>query len=262
MRKTREEMGLRLEDIQEQTKIRMKYLRALEDGEDEKIPGEVYARGFLRTYANCLGLNGEELAGRYRETKETQCQEGVPTEETPEIKILVRQRDGGGLRGRALVIAAVLLLLIGAVVGGGIHLLGNTPATPAVQDPAGEQNPTVNNAHETEQPPPGEESPLPVNVVETSRDVMQAEYLVSGAEDITVQVHCDWRCWLQVRADGELIYEGSFGEDEQQNFAAQERLWIRLGNPSAITLTANGVELGRAGAADQPLNVVFERETE
>jgi cytoskeletal protein RodZ len=57
----REELGLSLPDIEQQTKIRGRYLEAIENGEWSILPGDVYARGFVRSYAEAVGLDGNEL---------------------------------------------------------------------------------------------------------------------------------------------------------------------------------------------------------
>lgn len=54
-----------LDDVERRTKIRKKYLEALEDGDWSVLPGEVYARGFVRSYAECVGLDGLELLEKY-----------------------------------------------------------------------------------------------------------------------------------------------------------------------------------------------------
>lgn len=66
----REELGLSLEQAQAETKIRRRYIEALESGNEAAIPGEVYLKGFLRFYGNFLGLDGAVLVREYRERKE------------------------------------------------------------------------------------------------------------------------------------------------------------------------------------------------
>ena len=60
---TRESMGLTLEDIAAQLKVRLRYLQSLEKGEMGDIPGDVYARGYLRMYADYLGYDGQQILG-------------------------------------------------------------------------------------------------------------------------------------------------------------------------------------------------------
>ena len=58
LREARERRGLTAEDVHRSLRIRARYLRALEDERWELLPGEAYAKGFLRGYAEFLGLDG------------------------------------------------------------------------------------------------------------------------------------------------------------------------------------------------------------
>jgi cytoskeleton protein RodZ len=61
LKETRKRQGIDIRTVEEMTKIRIKYLRALENEEWDTLPGPAYARAFLRTYAELLGLDGEAL---------------------------------------------------------------------------------------------------------------------------------------------------------------------------------------------------------
>ncbi|MBU3901594.1 helix-turn-helix domain-containing protein [Patescibacteria group bacterium] len=65
LKKAREEAGLTKEKVGQLLNLPVKYLDWLEKGEIEKLPGDVYAKGFLRKYARLLAINGEELAASY-----------------------------------------------------------------------------------------------------------------------------------------------------------------------------------------------------
>lgn len=134
LRHRREEMGKSLEDAQSTTKIRLRYLQALEAAEPEQIPGEVYIKGFLRSYGDYLGLDGWALVERYkawRRSVESEAEqestqeppaEGVPSP-SPVPRIMPRAyavfqrplRSGQGLhQGKfdlAMRVGAVLLVL-------------------------------------------------------------------------------------------------------------------------------------------------------
>lgn len=60
-RKRRKELNLSLKEIENATSIRMTYLQAIEEGEMEKMISPVYAQGFLKQYANFLGIDGEHI---------------------------------------------------------------------------------------------------------------------------------------------------------------------------------------------------------
>ncbi len=74
----REELGLTMEQVQAETKIRRRYLEALESGREDPIPGEVYVKGFLRFYANFLGLDGPAMVKEYNEWKRIRAAEAAP----------------------------------------------------------------------------------------------------------------------------------------------------------------------------------------
>jgi helix-turn-helix protein len=115
LREARLRQGLDFPEIEQRTKIRGKYLRALEDEQFDLLPGQTYVKGFLRSYAEYLGLDGQlyvdEFNSRY-----------VTGEEEPPIRpsraeTLGRRRRSGESRGIVLAlagIAAVTALVIAA----------------------------------------------------------------------------------------------------------------------------------------------------
>jgi Helix-turn-helix domain len=120
LRDARNRRKLGLEEVEAATKIRVRFLRAMENEEWEALPGSAYTRAFLRTYASYLGLDGERIADDYRSAAE---QPGVPR--PPRIEPASggpkrRPRVPGRLVGAlvfAILIAAVIA--IGLISGGG-----------------------------------------------------------------------------------------------------------------------------------------------
>lgn len=66
LREARRKRGAELAEVEATTRIRARFLRAIEAEEWSVLPGEAYTRGFIRTYAAYLGLDGAELAERHR----------------------------------------------------------------------------------------------------------------------------------------------------------------------------------------------------
>lgn len=60
-KKRRKELNLSLKEVENGTSIRMSYLQAIEDGDMTKMISPVYAQGFLKQYANFLGIDGEHI---------------------------------------------------------------------------------------------------------------------------------------------------------------------------------------------------------
>ena len=104
---------LDIADVEERTKIRAKYLRALENEEFGLLPGSTFARTFLRTYAEVLGLDPhvlvEEYRTNYEQEDELEVQAlGAPPAPTPDRE---RRYTGGPPSRLTVVVGAVVLLL-------------------------------------------------------------------------------------------------------------------------------------------------------
>jgi len=107
LREARERQGLGYPEIELATKIRAKYIRALEEEDFTSIPGDAYIRGFLRTYAEYLGLDGDVYVDEYASRFITSWRDELPPR--PERR---RIRTGE----RRLERRAVLLVLAGIVL--------------------------------------------------------------------------------------------------------------------------------------------------
>lgn len=118
LRAAREAKGVDLPRVERETKIRERYLSALEHGEYRELPGSVYTKGFLRNYGAYLGLDPEYLIDLYRlETSELRTER--PMTPTP-------PRPIAGRRTRAFVVTsgAVVAAILTLLVGGFIAYLG------------------------------------------------------------------------------------------------------------------------------------------
>jgi Helix-turn-helix domain len=140
LREARSRRKVDLSEVEAAIKIRVRYLQAIENEEWDALPGGAYTRGFIRTYAAYLGLDGERLADDYRRSVEPGGGERVPKRVEP---VPTGIREGGSRLSGRLMIAAVCLLLIAAVVGialagGGDGERGSSNATPATGPGGGE----------------------------------------------------------------------------------------------------------------------------
>ena len=121
-------------DVEQATKIRAKYLRAMEDEEWSVLPGPTYIKSFMRTYGDYLGLDSRALVDSYKREYER-----VPETDLHPFGAGRRTRQAPREPGRwrpVLIVAAVLVVIIAALViigstGGGDNngVPPNTPAT-------------------------------------------------------------------------------------------------------------------------------------
>src|SRR5580658_2504885 len=99
LREARMRARIDVSEIEAQTKIRAKYLRALENEEWDLLPGPTFVKSFLRTYAQALGLDGRALVEEYKLHYEHPG-EGVEPIQQPagSAPRRIRPRGGGGHR--------------------------------------------------------------------------------------------------------------------------------------------------------------------
>jgi len=120
LKATRERRGIELATVEEETKIRAKYLRALEDEDWDVLPGPAYARGFIRAYAELLGLDSEVLVDEYRRRHEE------PSTESYELAEPLLRGRSAGERPRSPTARYVVLGFLAAAVAAGLVVLGVT----------------------------------------------------------------------------------------------------------------------------------------
>lgn len=126
LREARTRRSLGLQEVEEATKIRARYLQALENEDWDQLPGDTYARAFIRTYGSFLGLDGERLAEDQRQLRgSVRPGERLPRVD-PAPQRVTRPRGGGrwqvppraaAIAVSALVVAA--LIVVGLSTGGG-----------------------------------------------------------------------------------------------------------------------------------------------
>lgn len=282
LRRRREELGKSLEDVQAATKIRLRYLQALEAGEPEQIPGEVYAKGFLRSYGDFLGLDGWALVERYKAWRrevagDAQAEpirseaegDGAPVPRiAPRAYALFQRprRSGQQVRSGRLDLAmrvgtGVLILAVGVTIWalrqGPVRQDRQPTTSPA---PASNDTPS---APVTPAPPFGDQAagdaaqdkPLPT--VETTRNGRSASYTVKGADALRVQADLTGDCWVRVVADGQEVFSGTLHAGDQRTWEARQHLEIQAGLPASLRLKVNDVAVDPFDSTD-PMNLSFQ----
>ncbi|WP_395017124.1 helix-turn-helix domain-containing protein [Dongia sp.] len=108
LRRRREEIQQDVEDVSRQLRIRSAYIRAIEEGKFQELPGNAYAIGFVRAYADYLGLDGNNVVSDYRDELARRSRQND----------LVWPTEGGESRFPGGAILGVCLLLAVAIYGG------------------------------------------------------------------------------------------------------------------------------------------------
>jgi cytoskeletal protein RodZ len=262
LEKARKERGLTLEEAEHATKIRKRYLAGLEREDYGVLPDAVYAQGFLKTYANYLGLDGEELARELRKRRRPRRERGVTYDygapRTSEFdKPLVNPGQLGQKERRRISAATILTLLVALLslaavvgslyyVGRGAQSAGQNP--PSQEGAAGERAANQQAANGQEPEPKGG---APAAGGEGDENAPAAEPRPDSLS-VVVSVEGD-PSWLSVLVDGELAYEQIAEPGFSRTFEARRGISIKTGNAGAVGVEVNGQDLGRLGESGEVL---------
>jgi cytoskeleton protein RodZ len=120
LREARGRRKVDLGEVEAAIKIRIRYLQAMENEEWDALPGGAYTRGFIRTYAIYLGLDGERLADEYKRNTAAPAGERTPkrVEPVPASGRGERRRISGGVLAAAVTLALVALVVAIGLAGG------------------------------------------------------------------------------------------------------------------------------------------------
>lgn len=278
LRKAREARGLTISDVQEATKIRSRYLEAIEQGDFEALPGEVYVKGFLRNYAEAVGLCGDEVVARYK-AERARIEAEKAREASPDKRRNVSQK---ARIPRHLLVAVGTVAVVAVVVGVTVWRHGHVPAGLAeVSGPQDAQyveratdvatGDALVLSEDQALPEAGPEEVTPEAGLQAARKTTSQPAPTTSSpsagpatregspvgEGHELSVSITERCWVRVVADGKVVFERSMLAGEQATWRARESIRMKVGNASGIDVTYNGVHIGVLGKPGQVVERSF-----
>jgi cytoskeleton protein RodZ len=218
LRDARVRRGIELAQVAAETQIRMRYLQALEDERFELLPGSVYAKGFLRAYADYLGLESQLFVDEYNAR--------FSADETPPApaQLKLRRRP---LRRYGIGAAVLLLALAGALLAW--QLSDSSPRSARSRAASA----TAAGA------------PAPVSPRTARATTGRASRATKPAGPALVLRVTQGPCWLSVRQrseHGRQLFEGTLEPGDSRRFA-DGPLWIRIGAPWNLEASRAGRRL-------------------
>nr|WP_225445468.1 helix-turn-helix domain-containing protein [Paenibacillus arenosi] len=251
LKKARLEKGLSLDDVQEATKIRRRYLEAIEEGDYKVLPGSFYVRAFVKTYAETVGLNPDEILQYYRNTMPVEEQE-QPVEPMIRNKRKVQHSEGFGKWATTLLMWSfvILILVILYIVanqaskGDESKNIDNTNVTEEVQKPA--ENTGNGGGGTTEPTPPTEQEPV-TEPEQTQEPLIVQESSTSRMNTYVVAATSDQPLKVEIKGVGGDSWLGVTERDEN----GKKLFWNTLenGKSQVVDMTEQGVNI-RTGRAD------------
>jgi len=264
LRREREKQGLTIKDIENETSIRSLYIEAIEKGDYDHLPSDVYTKGFIRNYAKALNMDSDPLLQQFNSERNidvpVQPVDQRPQEtyydDVPQRTITVksssysasgseggnlfssgndyreRTEEKGGSRKFMILLAMMVVFL------GGVYYAFS-------DDPAQEKSkPTVKTEKvvdkKQEQPP-----------------VVEKKY-----DSVEVSAKFTDPCWISVKTDGKEVFEGTVDSGKEMSWKGNDKVELIAGNAGAIELTWNGKSLGVLGSKGQVVERLMTKESD
>ncbi len=220
LREARVRKELDFPELEQGTKIRAKYLRALEDEAFDQLPGPTYVKGFLRTYADYLGLDGQLYVDEYNVrygTGDEVLERRVRSTPSPRPRTRQRRRrrklESNVVWFTVIAIAVVTALVIAAWrFGGGSH--AKLPLSTPARVPARAGGLLVR--------------------------------AVKGDTLLIVRMGSD---------SGKQVFQGTLAKGTVQRFGTGKGLWVYLGSPENVRMKLNGSDVPVGGGQPRSLIV-------
>ena len=255
LRRERERQNLSIKDIEKATSIRALYIDAIEKGEYKTLPGEVYAKGFVRNYANYLKLNANEIVNAFNEEMHPQEElqdaagssfaEEARQEQSAErnreeyrgpkitsLESYPMEKSSHGVRNALMVAVAVFVVAFAALIAFGGDEEPSAPAPRAkTQTQQGQK--------------PGQK---------------QTEAAPKATDGVEVKLSFTDRCWTEVVVDGKTEFEGTAEKGKVLTLKGKDKVRITAGNAGALNYSLNGKDMGAIGQKGEVVEKTFTKE--
>lgn len=263
LRQERERQNLSVEDVEQGTSIRTSYINAIENGEYDKLPGNVYTKGFIKSYAKFLGVDEDAMAKEFAaDIAEIESTNAPPpledesakvSDKTFEVKPAIPPRQEKKQLSRSAqqeernlpsipILAAGVVIVLLAIVGAWSLISGAGGEVAKVETPVQQE--------QTAKPEP--------TPADTSTPVASANPAPPN-DNVAIQARFNDRCWVLVTIDGAVVQEGVVDGGQTLSWEGKNDITFRLGNAGAVEFFQNGQSIGVLGGIGEIADKTFTR---
>ena len=220
LRAERERAGLTLEEISSRTKIKVAFLRAIENGDFDRLPGPFFARAFLRTYAREVHLPADEIVAGY-DARFAPVVHDAPAPE-PASAVTPSRPFSSDVDRRSFPLPSPRSLwptiVLGIVVIAVISMMTRTRnERPSAAEPVGTSG-----------------------VAETAVPAPASPPAAAVPQKLTIDIRPSRKMWIAGMADGKRVIYRLVDQGEHVRIDAHQDLWFRVGDAGAFVYSING----------------------
>jgi cytoskeletal protein RodZ len=224
----RRRQGISLGDVAAQTRIRERMLAALENDEYSQLPSPAYVRGYIRNYADALGVSPEPFLDAF---DEEDAQSTPPPTYAHLTDSLVPAREQAHSIPRWLWIAVVVVIAVVLVGWGLLSLLGGSDEADPLPEPV-----------DSEAAAPAVEETAAPGVTDEEIGAAAEETATAGFV-VGVATSGEGGSWLRVIVDDVNVFEDVLDAGESRDWEATTTASVRIGAPSYVTVTQDDLEV-------------------
>jgi cytoskeletal protein RodZ len=264
-RRERLRRRLTIDQVSAATLLRPRIIEAIESGAGANLPAAVFTIGLVRTYGRFLKVDPDPYLAEYL----------ARTERSSAALVASAQ---GGRRGPGVLAVAIPLVLIGLLAGltlylyqqyavfvSGAPLADVRPPSGVAIIPTPQASPPpapVGTAAATPTPPPTRIAAAPTAhptsaPAPTSPPVPTLVPTATSIPGVHIETKMSDRVWIQVEADGKVVFSGIVASGDRHTWNANSTLLIWSGNAGAVDVTYNGKPLGKLGAPGEVVKVTW-----
>ncbi len=263
LRSARLRRRISLIEAEQATRIRQRYLQALEDDDLSVLPAGVYSVGFLRNYAIFLGVPPDDVLVGVDQRRRRDRRPGVQSV-APPIQLSAPRTMWFFVAGGVVAVLLLALAWLGLsdpnapvatqASGTGATSVAGAARTPVVTTPAASPTSLVNL------PPlaPATTATVAPTPQPTAQPAATAAPTSTGRQ-VDVELRAVERAWVRATVDDQQPVEQTLEIGQTRRWTGQRVVALRVGNAAGVEVTVNGQRIGALGAAGTPVDREFTR---
>jgi len=270
-RRGRKEKGWTLEEAASKTRILPQYLQAVEDDNYEQLPAEVFAKGFIRSYARLLGLNETEVLAKFNESGGLFY---ALRNEREQLQQHIREEARRKKANKLIVAGMVGLALVVLLVATGQDRDRARAPTESLREPLPPLTfvPQASQPSRPEPPihveepavlpenPPADVPTSPIEIERNFSPGLPLEGIQPAGSKLVLEVEAIERAWVLVQADRDPSQDVLLSPGERVRWSADKRFRVTLGNAGGVRISVNGKLQGPYGGSGKVIkNLIFTR---
>jgi cytoskeletal protein RodZ len=254
LRLARERRGITLRQIAANTKISVAVLEALERNDVSKLPGGIFSRAFVRSYALEVGLDPDKTVQEFLERFESQ-----PAVSTDEVHSVPEEESSFESQQRMAHVVLTLVLISVPLIGVVLYFTLRTPRSTPTPAPTAAAEPAAAPSPPSREVPSASNAPSPT-VLPNPPATAPVNQSVNTAP-MTLDLHPTSDCWVKLVVDGRTAVSRVMHAGEHEIREVHETAVIDVGDAGAFAYSINGRPGKPLGAGGQVRTIRITKET-